>query len=364
MRYLALIFLLLLLNTSCKKTIERVVEVEKKTAWSELKSLSLTERIQHNAISLNDSVILFNNKNIVQSYNANTLQKINAFVWGFGEDEISNKPSLDQKILVKALKNYIEFSPVSSPITERTSDAYSPAYANDLNFIEFQKQYIKFNQQFPVIRNKYVLAPFVSKKTTSEKNYANLFRLNMSTVSGYEAIKIDQTKEVELTSAIGPVINQGFYSANSYFDKFFLSIGDNTFRVDTAGNVKAFGAPMYSLTDMFRLGNFLFGVNPNGRFYVSSDAGENWNLFTNLENTIYGFIGFEQVGDEVFAFVRDQIWQVTLTGNTLDFIELKNEGLERSVITSICRAGDKVFITTLFGVYYRKWSDFKEKKSV
>jgi hypothetical protein len=357
------VFLVLTSMLSCRKTVEKIVEVEKKYAWNELKDITGRERILLNSAVINDSVILFASGYVIQSYNANTLKRISGYVFGYAEAELAHKPFFSKRVLVRSLKNYIDFSPVTAPITSGARAAYNPAFANDTSFVEFQKQYIRFNPQFHTVKDRYVLAPFKSKKNNSQNSYAYLFRLNPAPASGEDNLKLENVKEVELSSAIGNVLESNYYSSSCYFDKFFISIGDNTYRIDTAGNVKAFGAPMYSLSDMFRLGTVLFGMNPNGRLYSSTDGGENWNLFYDFADTIYGFIAFEQVGDEVFAYLRDNIWQVTLNGSSLSFTELKNEGLERSSITSISKAGDKAFVTTLFGVYYRKWSEFKEKKN-
>ncbi|MCU0355578.1 MAG: hypothetical protein MUD08_17845, partial [Cytophagales bacterium] len=71
------------------------------------------------------------------------------------------------------------------------------------------------------------------------------------------------------------------------------------------------------------------------------------------------FMRSANIGSETFNYVHDIILEMSFAGNTLSWRSLDNTGLERSRITSVNKCGDKVFATTLDGVFYKHWSNFK-----
>ena len=352
-----------MLSISCKKTVvvEKIVEVEKKYAWTEIKDLSLSfsNRIQLNSILIKDSIVGFINNEGLFAVNANTL-KYNSNLgglYGFGTSTIGEKPTATNEILVSAYRSYAKAVSVANPILSDGSAPINPAYNNDSTFLEFQKPYISNISPQAIVKNRFILLPFLSKLSSLQKQFAYLVIISPKPSGG---LKTDSTRTLQF-NALSAMFESGIYYINSFNDRFFTSYGDDFYRVDTSGNIKSFGAPMYSISGMFKLSGNLFAVNPNGRIYISSDNGENWSLFTTLDS-IWGFIRFQQIGDEAFAIYRDQIWQLIFEGNTLTIKELVNEGMERTVITSIIKCSDKVFVTTKYGVYYRQWDKFKEFK--
>jgi len=352
-----------MVSISCKKTVvvEKIVEVDKQYAWTELKDLSLSfnNRIQLNSILINDSTVGFINNDGLFGMNANTL-KFNSNLggfYGFGSSTVGEKPTATNEILVTAYRDYAKAVSVASPVLTGGSAPINPAYNNDSTFLEFQKPYISNISPQAIVKNRFILLPFFSKLSSQQKQFAYFVSVSPKISAGLKTNSIITLQ----FNAMSSIFASGLYYINSFNDRFFTSYGDDFYRVDTSGNIKSFGAPMYSISGMFTLSGYLFAVNPNGRIYISSDNGENWSLFTTLDS-IWGLIRFQQIGDEAFAIYRDQIWQLTLEGSTLTIKELVNEGMERTVITSIIKCSDKVFVTTKYGVYYRMWDKFKEFK--
>lgn len=355
--------ILTLISISCKKTVvvEKIVEVEKKYAWTEIKEaqLSFNNRKQLNSILINDSTVGFINNDGLFAMNANSL-KFNSNLggfYGFGSSTVGNKPTASNEMLVTAYRDYAKVVSVASPVLSGGSAPINPSYNKDSTFLEFQEPYINNISPQAIVKNRFVLLPYLSKLSSLQKQFAYLVTVSPNTFGG---LKTDSINPLQF-NARSSTFESGLYYINSFNDRFFISYGDDFYRVDTSGNIKSFGAPMYSISGMFKLGDNLFAVNPNGRIYQSTDKGENWTLFTTLDS-IWGFIGFQQIGNEAFAIYRDQIWQLTLDGGTLTIKELVNEGMERSVITSIIKCSDKVFVTTKYGVYYRQLDKFKEFK--
>lgn len=148
---------------------------------------------------------------------------------------------------------------------------------------------------------------------------------------------------------------------------FFLSFYNQFFRIDTLGNVKAFGhAPVPEERDeavfqMFRLENNLFAVGSRTLF-ISRDEGENWSVYAGASGARATWLSYFNVGNEVYAAINSQIWRVILSGNNFFFKELDNDGLETNHITSVNKAGKYAFVTTLSGLYYRDTASFNTPK--
>jgi hypothetical protein len=154
----------------------------------------------------------------------------------------------------------------------------------------------------------------------------------------------------------------GTYFSEAYFGKFFLYLSQQFYRIDTSGNVKAFGfSPVPGVengrvTQMFTLDNLLF-AGGSEKLFVSTDQGETWSKFRDVLGTNFAILTYFNVGSELYATYQAQIWRVTLSGQNLNYQELDNDGLQGNQITSINKIGKFVFITTLSGLYYRQLSD-------
>jgi hypothetical protein len=367
-----LFYLLLIVGAfSCKKYIEveNIVEVDKKYSWTELKDngLSFNEKQQLNSCKINDSIIGFVNDNVVQQFNANTLIRLNsgnAFI-GIGLGNIiGKKPFYNDKLLINTIDNYSVIRNTKSPVSSYSNAFINVALTGDTNFVQFKESYIQSCTNQAVIDNKYILYPIKHKQDNTQQQHVYIARIKDTIRSGEIGMTLDKLNTIKITPTNGTFFQSfgDLYSLYSAYNKFFISKNDNFYRVDTTGNVKSFGAPMYSVSSIFILNNLLFAINPNGRIYVSSDKGENFSLFLNSGSTSWGFLSFAEIDNEVFAYYNDQLWELTLNGNTLNTVELKNDGLIGNKITSVTKCGNKFFVTTLSGVYYRDASLFKIPK--
>jgi hypothetical protein len=359
---LLLPFLLLIFFAGCKKIyIEKIieVEVEKKYTWTELKDLGLSfsDKVQKNIISINDSIIVLINNDVIQQYNSKTLKRNdqgNAY-YGFGNVAIGEKPYLSKKIFIGTSSGYSKINFTSEPANNYINAFLNTGYSNDTNFLAFKGCFIKSCTYPAVVNDKYILYPIRHKNDSTVKQHLYVTRLKDTILSGQNALKIDKIQTVSLSPSVGTSFlnSTEVYSINTKFGKFFVSTNDNFYRIDTLGNVKSFGAPIYNVTGIFTINNLLFAINPNGRIYISQDQGETFSLFSDMGSTSLGFLGFTEINNTVIAYYNDQIWNITLSGNELKFKELKNDGLEGHKITAIANCGTKYFTTTLSGVFYR-----------
>jgi hypothetical protein len=237
--------------------------------------------------------------------------------------------------------------------------SFSPTYSSSTTSGKALPRGSLFNSGCSIINDKYILAPFESDWNNGKATFS-LIKVSQK---GWNTI-IESTKNITVSST--------FYGGNdfsaTFFGKFFYTYYRQFFRVDTLGNVKSFGSsPMQTtlsdnVSQMFTLNSYLFAV-AGGSFFVSNDQGENWSLFyQSVAGDMYSWCNFYNVGKDVYATYLSQVWKVTLSGESLKYQELDNDGLQGSQITSINKCGKYAFVTTLSGLYYRDTTKFNTFK--
>jgi hypothetical protein len=351
----------------CRKTkiVEQIVEVEKKYAWSEIKDLaiSFSNRAMLNAINLNDSTIGLINHNGLFAFNAKTLTYNSNLggITGAGYASLGRQRLVTNTLLTSVSETYVQISSTTQPVSTQHATALNPSFWGDTQFVRFSEPFIKNSQSIEQVNNRYILAPFQAKRTSQQRAFAYLVPIEKSTLFGEVRLQAGTPKTLTFQNTVG-LFSAKPYSLFSSGNHFYFSCGDETFRVDTMGNIKGYGAPMYSISGLFKLNDALYAINPNGKIYVSFNEGDSFSLFANTNDSIWGFLSFVSVGNNVVAFFRDQIWLLSIVGNQLEIKELQNEGLERTEITHISICADKVFITTLHGTFYRSADSFRTFK--
>ncbi|MCU0355579.1 MAG: hypothetical protein MUD08_17850 [Cytophagales bacterium] len=359
--------LCVLLLAACKK--ESVTEeiAPEQTKWTEFDKFGFEDRIMLNTHVFNDSIIGFRNNGLFSIVNARKLDfptdgtgsKTGGYIIGNSSRDLFRKPAFSDNLLISI---YNDQQLLIEPIRDRASGSGAglPALQYDADFVRIARPFL-FRESTPIVADRYVLVPYHAQKGDG-KQYA--FLLNVAEESfdmGVRRTRIVNVKKLVFEPPAGRML-QVLHNVEAVGNKFFITYDDDTFRVDTTGNIKSFGAPMYSVNSYFTLNNVLFAINPNGRFYTSTDQGETFNLFTATNESLWGFFNFETIGQEVFGYTNDEIFEMKLNGNTLSWQALENAGLERSRITSIAKCGNRAWVTTLNGVFYKDWDKFKTPK--
>jgi hypothetical protein len=137
----------------------------------------------------------------------------------------------------------------------------------------------------------------------------------------------------------------------SFINNFFVSTGHFSYLVRPDGSFKqVFNR---SAREFFQYHNQVY-ADFGDAIYASSDDGENWNLIYNHHPDM-GFRQFFTVNDSLCFFRNDSIFVMHL-----DFTSrlLNNTGIQGDEITSVNEFIDKVYITTLSGIFYKPRNDF------
>nr|MBC7613628.1 hypothetical protein [Pseudopedobacter sp.] len=359
MKNIFLLIGVILILFGCKKT--EIIRVPITHSWLSDSSLFSYNKIILSSVKLDDITLAVFNKQKLTYINSNQLNQPTNGAYlsaGFGGSSYGSLVplSLSQKIGVFPLdKNNLRVFSNVNPVSNYGGFTFNPSYSNSITSIK-ELPLPTNGGGYSIIKDKYILVPF-------EIDYVNKIAkcnlLRVDPVDGFQnSVKLGNFKEINLippTSTMG--FSSGGYYSFSYKDKFFLSLASQFFRIDTLGNVKAYGyGPLPTrnagVRQLFNIGDLLFATTISD-ILVSNDFGETWSVFLSGPNQVYLGLNYQNLGNELFAYSNAQIWKVTLSGNSLNFVELDNDGLETNQITGINKVGKYAFISTLSGLFYR-----------
>ena len=357
---------LLLIYYSCKK--ETIIkEVPITHSWSLDSNIYGIDKILLTSLPLNDSLIAVASNYRITYVNAKRLGYTESIgIEGKSYYSSLAPPSISKTFTVSVTNpnRLVVFSTFYPTFQGGVPISFSPTYSNSPTSQKTLPVGSLFYSGCPIVNDKYVLAPFETDWTGSKATFSliKVGKMGLTTA-------IVSTKNITAEAAPTTFFSGGVDFSASFFGKFFYTYNTQFFRIDTLGNVKSFGwSPMLtalsgSVNQMFTLNNYLFALAGECTFFVSQDQGENWSVFYQcVAGDSYSGLTYYNVGKDVYATYRSQLCKVTLSGETLKFQELDNDGLQGSQITSINKCGKYAFVTTLSGLYYRDTTKFNTLK--
>ncbi|MGE5519510.1 MAG: hypothetical protein ACM3VS_06225 [Candidatus Dadabacteria bacterium] len=155
--------------------------------------------------------------------------------------------------------------------------------------------------------------------------------------------------------AIPAFVNPPTEIHSSNNDFFIVNYLNSTmYKIDPNGNVVATLSPLWG-GEMFQYNNKLFLIHGSS-ILSSTDNGSSFsgNSYSADFNGYY----FRSYGEKIFTFVPYSgvgLFEFTSTGFTIK--PIMNKGLENTHITSVTFFNNKVFVSTLTGLYYLDWKD-------
>jgi hypothetical protein len=141
-------------------------------------------------------------------------------------------------------------------------------------------------------------------------------------------------------------------SNNDFFIVDYLSA--SMYKIDANGNVVATLSPLWG-GEMFQFNNKLYLIH-GSTILNSSDNGSSFS--GNTYNSDFSVYYFRSYGDKIFAFVPYSsvgLFEFTSTGFTIK--QILNKGLENTHITAVTFFNNKIYVSTLTGLYCLDWKD-------
>ena len=363
-----LLFAFSLFVFACKKDTNTIIkEVPVSYSWSLDSAIKGYDKILYASVPLNDSTLAVVTGNLINYVNPNSLNQSITGAYLVNSTYGLYPPTVTKNVTASFID--VDHLGIYSTVSPNSigSFIFSPTYSNSTTSIKGMPPAIYSNQAYSIVNAKYLLVPTEIDFTSQVANVA-MIQMDTTTYSPNPAgqLYFTSSKYISLkpdTSTIG--FSSGNYFSASYFGKFFLSYFTQFYRIDTLCHVKSFGynpigAPNGNVSQMFTINNYLFAIN-DGSFLISKDEGETWSLFA-TPGYPYPQLQYMNVGKDVYAAFKSQIFKVTLNGSSLVVQELDNSGLATNQITSINKCGKYAFVTTTSGLYYRDTATFNTLK--
>jgi hypothetical protein len=372
------IILYFLSSSSCKKTVTHTVIDTFRHAWQPVTYFNFYGQPASNSVSAGDTTLFVATNGGLVSVPVNHKSFDYFYMLPFPFVTVDHPASgpayINNSLCVYATDSLLQLFNVTG-YNSLSVPTYKPVYSDDA-YPRFQVPHIPGWGRWPtsdlaVIRNHYLLTPV---EDTRDRSTARFDLLTFDSAKFLSPLSFGDTfgiKHLSLHPAPGTLgFTASAYLCATFFGKFFVFYENQFFRIDTTGDVKAFGftpAPypqgLY-INNMFTYGNMLF-VKGSNVFFYSLDQGESWQLFNEFSNSV-GILTFRNIGNDLYATATTldmQIWKVAVNQRNLVFSELNNDGLQGNLVTSITRCGKYVFATTPAGVFYRDSALFDQLKN-
>lgn len=350
--------LVIILLTSCEK--EKIVEkeIEKQYSWKLNESFLFDEKIQMNsyADSSNFYTIGINTFSTIKNIEGDTSNlDVEHAVLRF-EYPIDYKMPITSKVFAGIGSSFVGFYSSQNPVQGGSSISISMANI-DTTFAYFDMPKYSMGEGFVINDNMQCLIPYLQYDTTY-KDYKVVsskpnFLLVQLKVSGDYSDYIDTVSCYKFSV---DRLDGSLISLHTIDSDFYITCGEKTFKLTSDLELKEiFDGRLYRL---IKKDNTIYGFT-DSELYSSSDNGDSWQLLSNVKSDMWR-INYTLIDNEIIGFYNSQIFQVKIQSDSI--IELENDGLWGNEITSISKFLDKIYVTTLSGLYNKEYSDFFTEK--
>jgi hypothetical protein len=229
----------------------------------------------------------------------------------------------------------------------------------DSTFLNFaSSRYTNYYDYACVNNLGQLLIPYISQDKNSQKYLLLDFIKGAPPGSGQlgSALAISDTLIIEISDYADDVF------VSSCNNNFITTMRNTVALIYPDGNFKILNdfSTVYPPTNIFKYNNKLYAVCYY-YLYESKDNGETWSLKYESGTNISKYI-YQIIDDRIIVFHNDYIGELAFTDNGFIINEIQNDGLESNEITSLIEYNDKIYATTLSGLFYRDKDKFFEYK--
>ncbi len=239
---------------------------------------------------------------------------------------------------------------------ETLPEFHLPTY--DSEFLSLNDDYIGRKNTFMAISDDmYCLVPYL---TTSYQPKFFIIKPDYHWQHG--AVHLDANTDSAIVKTVSPAVPpnaSSVYFITSYYHAFFVNLGHELFHIDSLGLVKK--VLDKDIHQMVQLSDSLVAFGTNNQTYLSVDQGNTWQAFLNIPET--NFIGttaadynFERINQHIIAYPKHntgKLYHVYIKDNMFRADTIASDGVDKKNITSIAAFNNKVYVTTLSGLFYK-----------
>ncbi len=231
-----------------------------------------------------------------------------------------------------------------------------PTY--DSTFLSINDDYIGRKNTFMAISDDmYCLVPYL---TQSYQPKFFIIKPDYHWQNG--AVHLDAHTDNTMVKTVSPAMPQNVssvYFITSYDHAFFVNLGHELFHIDSLGLMKK--VLEQDIHQMVKLSDSLVAFGTNNQTYLSVDQGNTWKTFLKIPET--NFVGataadynFEVINQHIIAYPKyniGKLYHVYIKDNMFQADTIASDGIDKKNITSITAFNDKVYVTTLSGLFYK-----------
>lgn len=342
---------------SCKE--EEIVEgisepvPEEQNSWTMDERFLFDKQIQMNSFADSSNLYTIGN---------NTFSIISPFENSFGFDvehfflsfyyPNNYKMPVNSNLFVGSGATYIGFYPSQNPLR-----------SFPLEMTNFDKIFATFNMPRLINGNgivinddMQVLIPYLQHDTTYKDAQV------ISSIPNFLSLKLEMHGDGDFIDTVSydlfTIANGGYLiSLHSFGNDFFISCSDQTYKLSPQLELKSvFPGTLFKIV---KQEDTLYGFT-NSEAFISTDNGESWQFTSNIDRS-FRLSNFAIIDNEIIGFYNSQIFHLDIQSESAR--ELLNDGLHGNQITSISHFLDKIYVTTLSGVYTRNYSEFFSYKT-
>jgi hypothetical protein len=143
------------------------------------------------------------------------------------------------------------------------------------------------------------------------------------------------------------------YNLFSSKDYFIVSM-DSTYKIKANGDASK--VVNDNLWKVFQRNDTLYGISYN-KIYRSIDNGDNWAIISEKSSDLVR-LNYYIINNAIIATYYAQLFHIAINNDSFTIKEIDNDGLVNNYITSVSNYSDKIYVTTLTGVFYIDNKDF------
>ena len=359
MRLIYLLLILSILSTSCEKEEKTItVEVEKEYSWK-----------RHSDFNARYGYILnsFAEEEKLYTWGPNGFSTLDVNSFDDKEDgsfsHTLSPTDNDYEIQYPIGKDIFVFNRDSTLYIANSREANSQGdrlriKLSELDPTAYLPIYIHhtLGQKFGLNDNNQVLVVYHDIENTVSGFKAALLNVKYDPSQTFNKLSIEKTQIIPLN-----YFDQNDFTHIFIHDQnFFVSNYDGTYKINSDGTHKLVSNEFIS--DAFELNGELYGFNLSN-YFKSFDGGDTWHNIGECDS-FYGKFNYRYINGRVIGYRYSQLAEVVIKDDQIIFEELKADGMEHHDITSISEINDRVFVTTLSGVYSKSLEDFFDRKDL
>lgn len=221
----------------------------------------------------------------------------------------------------------------------------------DSNYHGFDFNRLNTGDAALISKNNKILIPY--RTTNTETTFTQLGLLLVQTSVSNESFNVVDTLFTK-RFVFQRQFTVGLQTLNLVNNIFFISTNDGVYRIGEDNELTKVSSNFFS--KIFEYNSRFYAISFN-EVFVSDDLGLTWQSEFNLSTNLDIFL-FEVIDEKLYAFYNSQIFNIEISENDFFVQELLNDGLEGSVITSLVKFNEKIYVTSLSGVFSKPYSQF------